>query len=118
MNTQQNVVSSPIQNHTKSWVSMDDLVRLDQIVRVALDDPRGAAQALAEWFDWNTTHHEGSDVARIFDNWSYDPCHDTLDTMAWYVRVSRDPLPVRLTMTAIIAGALAMMLDDDPPAGP
>jgi hypothetical protein len=97
-----------------NWVPTDDLVRLDQIVRIALDDPRHAASHLANWLDCNTTHHEGSDAARVLDNWAYDPCMDSLDALAWYVRKSRDPLPVRLTMMAIVAGAVARMGDDQP----
>ena len=96
------------------WAPTDDPARLDQIVRVALDDPRAAATHLAHWIDCRTTHHEGSDAARILDDWACDPCRDSLDVFAWYVRRSRDALPVRLAMMAILAGAVAMMGDDDP----
>jgi len=39
---------------------------------------------------------------------------DSLDALAWYARKSKDRLPVRLMMMAIIAGAVAMMGDDQP----
>jgi len=53
-------------------------------------------------------------VLSTIDNWAWDPCRDSLDSFAWYVRKSREPLPVRLAMMAILAGAVAMMGDDDP----
>jgi len=46
------------------------------------------------------------------DPLAYDPSRDSLDVFAWYVRKSRDALPVRLAMMAILAGAVAMMGDD------
>ena len=52
---------SPMDNRLAQWAPTDDLVRLDQMVRIALDDPRLAASHLAYWLDCNTTHHEGSD---------------------------------------------------------
>jgi hypothetical protein len=96
------------------WAPTDDPARLDWIVRVALDSPRDAAVHLAHWIDCRTTHHEGADSARVLDNWAYDPSREALDVFAWYVRKSRDALPVRLAMMAILAGAVAMMGDDDP----
>jgi len=114
MNALQKSPSLPIHCGLANWVSTDDLLRLDQIVRIALDDPCLAASDLANWLDCNTTHHEGSDGARILDGWACDPCMDSLDALAWYARKSKDRLPVRLTMMAIIAGAVAMMGDDQP----
>ena len=95
-----------------TWAPTDDLVRLDQIVRIALDDPRHAASQLAHWLDCQTTHHEGSDAARILDDWAYDPGADSLYRLAGHIRASKAPLPVRLTMMAILAGALAKVGDD------
>jgi hypothetical protein len=63
--------------------------------------------------DCRTTHHERADAARAIDNWAYDPSPEMLDVFAWYVRKSRDALPVQLAMMAILAGAVAMMGDDD-----
>jgi len=100
------LTSPPLQG-VAAWAPTTDLVRLDKIVRTALDDPRQAARQLAGYLDRQRTHHEGSDAARILDDWAYDLSSDSLDTLAWYVRASRDPLPVRLTMMAILAGALA-----------
>ena len=40
--------------------------------------------------------------------------HGLAYALAWYARTSKDRLPVRLTMMAIIAGAVAMMGDDKP----
>jgi hypothetical protein len=101
-----------IQHGPANWVPTDDLVRLDQIVRVALDDPRSAASHLAHFLDCSTTHHEGSDAARMLDNWAHDACADSLDALAWHIRKSRAPLPIRITMMAILAGAVAQMGDD------
>lgn len=67
--------SSPVRRRQMDWSPTDD-PRLDQIVRVALDDPRDAAMHLAHWIDCRTTHHEGSDAARLLDNWAWDPCRD------------------------------------------
>jgi hypothetical protein len=114
MNAIQKLRSSPNDRRLAHWAPTDDLARLDQIVRIALDDPRLAASHLAYWLDCNTTHHEGSDAARILDDWAYDPCTDSLDALAWYARTSKDRLPIRLTIMAIIAGAVAMMGDDPP----
>jgi hypothetical protein len=114
MNTLQKSPNSPIDHRLAHWAPTDDLAGLDQIVRIAIDDPRLAASQLAYWLDCNTTHHEGSDGARVLDDWAYDPCKDSLDVLAWYARNSKDRLPVRLTMMAIIAGAVAMMADDPP----
>jgi len=36
---------------TAAWAPTTDLVHLDQIVRIALDDPRHAARQLANWLD-------------------------------------------------------------------
>jgi hypothetical protein len=114
MNALQKLPSPPIDHRLAHWAPTDDLAGLDQIIRIALDDPRLAASHLAYWLDCNTKHHEGSDGARILDDWAYDPCMDSLDALACYARKSRDRLPVRLTMMAIIAGAVAMMGDDLP----
>jgi hypothetical protein len=58
-------------------------------------------------------HHEGSDSARIIlDNWAHDPRPASLDALAWHVRKSRAALPVRITMMAILAAAVAQMGDD------
>jgi hypothetical protein len=37
---------------------------------------------------------------------------DSLDALAWCVWKSRAPLPVRMTIMAILAGAVAQMGDD------
>jgi len=108
---QKTTMSSLLQD-AATWKATDDLVRLDQVVRLALDDPRLAASQLACWLDRQTTHHEGSDVARTLDNWAYDPSAETLDVLAWTCRATRAPLPVRIAMMAILAGALAKMGDD------
>jgi hypothetical protein len=68
---------------------------------------RHAARQLAAWLGLQRVHHDGSDAARILDDWAYDLSADSLDTLAWHVRASKAPLPVRLTMMAIQAGALA-----------
>jgi hypothetical protein len=94
-----------------TWTPTDDLVRLDHIVMTAPDDVNHAADHLAAWFDRQTTHHEGSDAARILDDWAYDPSADNLDTLAWHVQRSNAPLPDRVTMMAVLAGALARMGD-------
>ena len=92
--------------------STTDLDGIDAFVRFALDDPRAAATDLAVWFDIVTSHHEGSDAARVLDNWAYDPSTDSLDALAWYMRQSRYPLRIRLAMMAIVAGAVASMGDE------
>ena len=97
-----------------TWAPTDDLVRLDQIVRSALDDPCQAACQLAHWLDCQTTHHEGSDAARILDDWAFDPSADSLDSLAGHIRASKAPLPVRVTMMAILAGPVAWMADFRP----
>jgi hypothetical protein len=112
MSALQKIDFPAIQPGPANWVPTDDLVHLDHIVRIALDDPRSAASHLAHWLDCNTTHHEGSDAARMLDNWAHDPCADSLDALAWHLRKSRAPLPVRVTMMAILAGAVAQMGDD------
>jgi hypothetical protein len=114
MTTLQQLPDLPIPCGSPSWVPPNDPVQLNQIVRIALDDPRRVADRLADWFDWITTHHEGSLTAGILSDWAYDPCKDTLATLAWCVRDSTDPLAVRLTMAAIVAGAVAKMCDDPP----
>ena len=89
--------------------SIVDLDGIDAFVRFALDDPRAAATDLAAWFDSVTTHHEGSDAARVLDNWDYAPSVDLLDALAWYVRQSKYPVRIRLAMMAVVTGALASM---------
>jgi hypothetical protein len=105
MNASQKTAHSPVRRRPMDWAPTDDPARLDQIVRIALDDPSDAAMHLAHWIDCRTTHHEGSDAARAIYNWAYDPSRDSPDSFAWYVRKSRDALPVRLAMRAILAGA-------------
>jgi hypothetical protein len=41
--------TSPSLQGVAAWAPTTDLVRLDQIVRTALDDPRHAARQLAAW---------------------------------------------------------------------
>ena len=102
---------NPFPQSVADWGPTTDLIRLDQIVRIALDDPRHAASQLATWLDFKTVHHEGSDAARILDDWADDLGADSPDALARHIRSSRAPLTVRLTMMAILAGALARVAD-------
>lgn len=114
MTTLQQLPDLPIPCGSVNWVPTNDPVQLDQIVRIALDDPVRVAKRLANWFDCITTHHEGSLTAGVLDDWAHFPSMDTLLALGWCVRDSTDPLAVRLMMAAIVAGAVAKMCDDPP----
>ena len=91
-----------------AWAPTTDLVHIDQIVRIALDD-RGAPPA-----NWRTGSTAKRPIMRALTRREcsttghYDPSAGTLDALAWHVSASKAPLSVRLTMMAILAGALAV----------
>jgi len=53
------MLGSSLPQGVAAWAPTTDLVRLDQIVKIALDNPRHAASQPANWLDRETTHHEG-----------------------------------------------------------
>jgi hypothetical protein len=84
------------------------------VVQWALSDPRAAAWALADSLDRRCTHHEGADLARMLDDWAFDPDPDGLDTLDWHATRPDQSFRMRFALTAVLVGARAGIAADQP----
>jgi hypothetical protein len=84
-----------------------DNASLLAFVASAMRDPCAAAAALAAKLDARCTHHEGSLLAAVLDDWAYAQVDDDFDALAWHC--TREDLAddVRLAIVAVVVGARA-----------
>lgn len=82
-------------------------IRVDDVLRLAPSNPRGAASMLACRIDSLRIHHEGSDIARALHDFAYDPDDDALDVLAFYADRPQGPAGVRLAVATIVAAGKA-----------
>ena len=82
-------------------------IHVDDVLRLATSNPRGAASMLANRIDGLRIHHEGSDLARALHDFAYEPDDDALDVLAFYADRPQGPAGVRLAVATIVAAGKA-----------